>query len=301
VAAVVVVSAAGIAVLRWVRHRRDSRGDDPSPSAQHANSSCSEDNPCPAQISVHLDYKETYTASEEENGHSSSQAELTVSGDFTQKLTMTYVPDGTPDFGEVSGAAGASSGSFKLAGESKSRSLPDPGVLWDDKVTTMAASLDGAYTGLADRLAADGSPIIVGRAVAEMKTADCKATGNMHEDADTCADTGAMPITMHPRGTCQNTCGDLSLPYKLLPESERPAANPAASEADKEAAKWQDYNSENWYGTTTTRLKSGGKVTGYEVTFDGQKSFEHKRTKDNPGDSSYQKHLRVTVKIAETG
>jgi hypothetical protein len=270
-------------------------------AAPPASDCGSEDRPCPAQITVHLDYKETYTASEEENGHSSSHAELTVSGDFTQKLNLEYMPDGTPDFNEISGVAGSSSGSFKLSGESKSRSLPDPEVLWDDKVMTMAASLDDAYAELADSSAADGSPIIEGRAAASMKPADCKTTGNMHADADTCADAGAMPITMEPPGSCQKTCGNLDLQYKLHPQSELPAANPTASEADKQAAGWLDYTSEDWYGTTTTTLKSGGKISGYEVTFDGQKSFERKGTKANPGDSSYSKHLRVTVKIARTG
>jgi hypothetical protein len=292
VTAVVVVSAFAITVIRWALDRHDSGNGGQAARVQHSRPASSEDNPCPAQISVRMDYKETYMASEEEGGHSSSHAELTKSGNFTQKLTMVYncrvCP---PKFGEVQGAegnvAGLSSGSSKLVAESQFRGLPDPTVLWDHSTETCAGSVVDAYTALADELAAHGSPVIVGRAIADSSKPACKAEGNMHEDADHCPILGVIPA--HPE-----------LQYKLHPESDRPATTPAANAADKHGVQWLDYDSDDSCGTTTTKLKRGPKVTGYEVKFDGQKTFERKRTRAEPGDASYSKHLRVTVRIAGT-
>ena len=250
-----------------------------------ASAPCSEDAPCPAQISAQMDYKETYTASEDERGHSSADVELTVSGTFSQKLRMTYLPDGTPEFDEVPDVGGASSGSFKLAGESQQRSVPQPDVLWDHKVLTMAAGLDDAHAGLADSLASDGSPVIVGGVSSDPHKVDCKTTGNMHEEPTACPATMVMPVTLD--SSCQDAnCVSLGLQYELHPDSDRPAPTPTASDADKRAAAWLYYTSDTWYGTRTTALKAGSRVSGYEVTFDGTKAFTHKGTPANPGDAS---------------
>ncbi len=291
VVAVVVMSAYGLKVIRWVVHHHQPA--DQAQAAPRSAAECAPENPCPAQISAHLDYKETYTASEEEAGHGSSHAEMTISATFTQKLNMDYnCPACEPEFDEIPGTEGnipgSSSGSFKLTSESRFQGVPDPIVLWDHSVETYAGSIVDANTNLADQLAADGSPVIVGGAVADNSKPACKTTGNMHDPPDSCPQNGVLPA-------------HVELSYELHPRSDRPAAQPAASQADKQAALWEDYLSDKWYGATTTKLRTDGRLSGYEVTFDGQKTFDRKGTKAEPGDQSYFKHLRVTVRIARTG
>jgi hypothetical protein len=108
---VVAAPTFGILVIRWLPHHSASCDPISASIARRLPSGCrSEDRPCPAQLTSHLDYKETCTASEEEDGHSSAHAELAIFANYSQGLNLTYVPDGMPDFEEVAGVAGASNG-----------------------------------------------------------------------------------------------------------------------------------------------------------------------------------------------
>lgn len=268
----------------------------------HHLSSCAQDRPCPAQITAHVEYDGTVKGwTDDADGHPDSwQADLTASGNFTQKLNMRFdCPACPPEFDEVYGPAGgtpgSSSGSYKASGEEQYRSVPHPKVLWFHSVMSAAGGVDDAYTELADKDKWDHGPVVDGGLESDTGQGKCTTAGTLYGPTECTAfeevDGLGMPDADGHTG--------LHLNFELHPEGDRPAAKAGASKADKKAAGCgYDFISSDWYGTNTTELKSGGRVIGYEITFDGEKNCERKPNKGEPGDETMHKHLRVTVRVS---